>query len=281
MLRHLIVGFSILQASLMVAITSSQAFDDSKYPDWSGQWVRVNDGGPPRYDPSKPGRKQDAPLKPEYRARHEASIKDQEAGGFGLDMSYACLPQGMPRQMSGQSPFEFLFSANTVHIIFENSTIQRPRRIYTDGREWPKDLEPTFTGYSLGKWSDLDGDGVYDTLEVETRNIRSPRTWDNSGMPMADDNGAVIKERLYLDKANPHLLRNEITTTDNSLTQSWAALKQYRRVSRPAWVEHNCTEGNPHVGIGKEVYFLSGDGRLMPTRKGQEPPDLTFFKNSR
>ena len=36
----------------------------------------------PRYDPSKPIRAQQAPLKPEYRARHEASMRDQDAGGF-------------------------------------------------------------------------------------------------------------------------------------------------------------------------------------------------------
>jgi hypothetical protein len=37
-----------------------------------------------------------------------------------------------------------------------------PRRIYTDGRDWPKDLDPTFTGYSIGKWIDEDGDDRFD-----------------------------------------------------------------------------------------------------------------------
>jgi hypothetical protein len=33
-----------------------------------------------------------------------------------------------------------------------------------------------------------------------------------------------------------------------------------------------------HVAIGKEAYFLSAEGLLMPVRKGQEPPDLRYFK---
>jgi len=33
--------------------------------------------------------------------------------------------------------------------------------------------------------------------------------------------------------------------------------------------------------IGKENYFLSGDGFLMPARKDQAPPDLRYFKPTR
>jgi len=43
------------------------------------------------------------------------------------------------------------------------------------------------------------------------------------------------------------------------------------------WTENNCTEGNDNIAIGDEVYLLSGDGRLMPIRKGQKPPDLSYF----
>jgi hypothetical protein len=34
-------------------------------------------------------------------------------------------------------------------------------------------LEPRYLGYSIGKWLDTDGDGRYDTLEVETRGMPS------------------------------------------------------------------------------------------------------------
>jgi hypothetical protein len=34
------------------------------------------------------------------------------------------------------------------------------------------------------------------------------------------------------------------------------------------------------VSIGKENYFMSGDGMLMPSRKNQPPPDLRYFKQT-
>jgi hypothetical protein len=46
------------------------------------------------------------------------------------------------------------------------------------------------------------------------------------------------------------------------------------------WSENNCTEGNMHVVVGSENYFLSADGHLMPARKDQQPPDLRYFKKT-
>jgi hypothetical protein len=34
------------------------------------------------------------------------------------------------------------------------------------------------------------------------------------------------------------------------------------------------------VQIGKDAYFLSADGLLMPVKKDQAPPDLRYFKSS-
>ena len=136
MLRNAIASMA-LAAALALPASGADAFDETKYPDWSGQWGRVPDGGPPRYDTTKPLRAQQAPMKPEYRALHEASMEDQDAGGVGLDLAVHCIPQGMPRQMSGVSPMEFLISPTVTHILFELMSITT-RRIYTDGRDWPR-----------------------------------------------------------------------------------------------------------------------------------------------
>jgi hypothetical protein len=44
--------------------------------------------------------------------------------------------------------------------------------------------------------------------------------------------------------------------------------------------EEVCAENNAHVSVGKEDYYVSSDGYLMPVRKGQPPPDLRYFKRS-
>jgi hypothetical protein len=89
-----------------------------------------------------------------------------------------------------------------------------------------------------------------------------------------------VKERIYLDRANPDILHDEITTIDNALTRPWAVTKNYRRDRNPIWIESICMEANPHIRIGKENYMLSADGYLMPTKKNQQPPDLKYFSQS-
>ena len=87
---------------------------------------------------------------------------------------------------------------------------------------------------------------------------------------------------MYLDKTDNAMLRNEVTTIDNALTRPWTVMKTYRRdlSPKPIWLEYVCAEGNHHVVVGNQNYYVSGDGFLMPSRKGQEPPDLRYFKGS-
>jgi len=173
---------------------------------------------------------------------------------------------------------------DTTHILIEH--IHDSRRIHTDGRDWPEDMDanPMFAGYSIGKWIDEDGDGRYDVLVVETRGLKNPRTYDASGIPFHEDGRTIIKEKIYLDKADPSLLHDEITTIDNALTRPWTVVKNYRRVvtNKPIWWREDiCAENNVHVVVGKEDYFLSADGFLMPIKKDQPPPDLRYFNRSR
>jgi len=185
----------------------------------------------------------------------------------------------MPRQATSGFPIELVITPKTTYFLYESS-FSTTRRIFTDGRDWPKDEEPTFAGYSIGKWIDTDRDGRYDLLEIETRNMKGPRAFDNSGIPLHQDNETVVKERIFADKANPDLLHNELTTFDHALTRPWTVMKNYRRDRKETWPEDNCSENNNHIEIGKEGYFLSADGYLMPTKKDQKPPDLRYFKQS-
>jgi hypothetical protein len=274
------IAATALATVLLVAVPVARAHDESKFPDWSGQWRRT-ETGTPRYDPSKPADRQQAPLTEEYRKIHEASMADQAKGGQGLYISSVkCIPMGMPYQMGIFFPFEFVVTAKTTFVLYEPMTSQ-PRRIYTDGRDWSKNPDPTFTGYSIGKWIDQDGDGKYDVLEVETRHMRVPRTFEQSGISFHEDGQGIIKERFYLDKADPNILINEMTTIDNALTRPWSVVKKYKREPNVVWVENNCTEGNYDVVIGKEQYLLSGDGHLMPVKKDQPAPDLKYFNQER
>jgi hypothetical protein len=281
-----VLGAITIAAALGAAIAGADAFDDAIYPNLEGQWTRAivpGAVGQPTFDPSKPpGRGQQAPLTPEYQAIFEANLRDQAAGGHGDTQWYRCLPNGMPAIMTVFQPMEIVVTPATTYIRIDQ-TQDSHRRIFTDGRDWPAEVEPAFDGYSIGKWIDQDGDGRYDMLEVETRHLKGPRVYDASGLPFHRDNQTIIKERLYLDRTDPNLLHDELTVIDHALTRPWTVHKHYRRSPNPQpdWPEYVCAAANPHVHIGKESYFLSAEGILMPTRKGQEPPDLRYFTRTR
>src|SRR5262249_20966921 len=254
------VGAMAFAAALVTRVADAQVFDHSKYPDLRGQWTRLRIPGvvgQPSYDPTKSeGKAQQAPLTPEYQAIHEASIADQKAGGQGSDPTYLCIPPGMPRLMNLYDPMEIVITPETTYLLIEY--IRDSRRIYTDGRDWPKDFDPTFAGYSIGQWLDEDGDGNYDVLAVETRFLKGPRALDATGLPLHSDNKTIVKERIFPDKADRNKLYDEITTIDNAFTRPWTITKTYLRAQtqRPLWREAVCAENNVHVVIGGHNYML-------------------------
>ena len=85
-----------LAAALIVANAAASAHDESKYPDWTGQWRRPPGVGI-QWDPSKPlGPTQQAPLTPKYQKIFEASLADQKAA-CGASLRGA-KPRGKPAE---------------------------------------------------------------------------------------------------------------------------------------------------------------------------------------
>jgi hypothetical protein len=282
-----LVGSIALTAAMGLSIAGVAAFDEAKYPDWKGQWSRLQTlrerASPnPSFDPNKfQGLAQEAPLTPEYQAILEASLADQAAGGAGRDRDYVCFSAGMPRMMNVYSTMEIIVMPEVTHILM--GFLHETRRIFTDGRGWPQDIEPSVAGYSIGQWIDADGSGRYDLLEVETREFKGLRTLDSTGLPLHEDNQSIIKERIYSDKTDRDILHDEITVIDHAFTRPWTVMKDYRRSkeARPQWRDSVCVEENQHVRIGNDSYMLSADGLLMPAKKDQPPPDLRYFNPPR
>ena len=272
-------GAIFLVAALWSQRRSAQIVDMGKFPDWGGQWRRVP-RRPPRYDPSKPnGLGQQAPLTPEAQTKLEASLKDQAAGGQGLDVTYKCIPTGMPRMMSGVFPHEFVFTPDTTFLLFE-FMINAPRRIYTDGRAWPQDL------------GEADLRRVLDRQVARYRRRRPLSTsWTSrraaSVHPAPSTRPASRCRRRQRRREGALLPRQgqsrnhpcrDRRRANSSLTRPWTATKNFRRSRNVLWTENNCTEGNNHVEIGNENYYLSGDGYLMPARKTNRRPTCAISR---
>ena len=276
--KSMICLIALATAVIAPPVAAQQPFDESRYPDFAGQWEGMGRLGV--FDQTKPpGRGQQAPLTPEYQAKFEANLADVAKGGFGDDPVYNCIPEGMPRATTLVLPMEIVVTRNTTYMLMEYLSMLR--RIYTDGRAFPTDEDPSWMGYSIGKWVEPDASGRFTTLEVETRNLKNPRTFDPSGIPVHEDGQTIVKERFYLDKANQDILHDEVTVYDHALTHPWTVLKTMKREKKPIWVESICGEGNVHVNIGGQHYMLNGDSELMPTMKDQPPPSLKHFNQTK
>jgi len=278
-----VVGLALLH------LHGADASDGSKYSELNGRWVRVGSpnwvqpAGTPEFHPTYDPRMYLPPpaglLTPEYQAIFDANRADQAAGGVGEVPSTFCIPQGMPMMMDLYDPMEIIVTSDITYILISHVN-DSYRRIYTDGRDWPADVQRTFAGYSIGRWIDEPSNGRYNVLEVETRYFRGPRAYDATGLPLARDNQSIIKERIHLDKTNSNVIYDDITVYDHALTRPWTITRKAVRDPnpRPAWRTEECPADNSWVRIGKDAYYLSADGNLMPTKKGQPPPNLKYFK---
>jgi hypothetical protein len=148
-------------------------------PDLSGIWhlvptkkslARHSDVGPNLLDFIPDGA--DIPFLPEG-----ATLYQQRSEKLGAGRpSEHCLPHGIPDAMS-ISDFKLVQNPGLTLILYEE--FNHYRQIFTDGRPFPKDLEPAWFGSSVGKW---DGD----TFVVETRGFNDKSWLDDYGHPHSD-----------------------------------------------------------------------------------------------
>jgi hypothetical protein len=105
-----------------------------------------------------------------YRERQENLGKDRPSG--------RCLPHSVTDFDAHHMPKKVIQTAGLVVILFES--YHSFRQIFTDGRPLPKDREPAWFGYSVGRWEG-------DTLVVDTVGINE-KTWlDDGGHPHSDE----------------------------------------------------------------------------------------------
>src|SRR5580692_1621822 len=120
---------------------------------------------------------EDAPIRPDA-----AALFRQRAKNFSTASPLShCLPEGMPLVEMAPAPYKIVQTPGLTLMLYERDTTYR--QVYTDGRKLPDDPQPSWLGYSVGKW---DGD----TLVVETVGFND-RGW-------LDARGHTHSEALHL-----------------------------------------------------------------------------------
>jgi len=123
----------------------------------------------------------------------EALVKQHESVLHGDDLLVQCLPEGVPRiNMSASRgmphPFKIVQTPALVVLLYETSGNQTFRQVFLDGRPLPKDPQPTWLGYSVGRW---DGDA----LVIDTTGFNG-RAWIDTGKGHPQTEEARVTERI-------------------------------------------------------------------------------------
>jgi len=152
-----------------------------------------------------------------------------------------CLPMGLFMDHSNRSPRKIVQISGLVVILYEKSFAYR--QIFTDGRSLPADPQPSFYGYSSGKWEG-------DTLVVRTVGLRDDGWADEEGTPVTE--AARVTERLQ--RPNFGRLEIEVTVDDTkAYTAPWTVrLSQHIKLDTDL-LEYVCRENEkdaPHI-VGK------------------------------
>jgi hypothetical protein len=179
--------------------------------DLSGVWV---ERGRPRAS-LLTNMQQEPPLtawgKAQFKAAKSADQKKQSGGAGVSDPHKYCDPIGVPRADLTDRPIEIVETPEEVFIFYEED--HSWRQIYMDGRALPEGPDPSYLGYSVGKW---DGN----TLVVDTVGLND-KTWlDGAGHPHSDALHVVERFR----RAGADALQVSLTIEDpKAYSKSWTS----------------------------------------------------------
>lgn len=150
-----------------------------------------------------------------------------------------CLPQGVPKINMAPVPFKIVQTETLVVLVYEAFNLWR--QVFVDSRDFAEDLNPSWLGYSKGRWEG-------DELVVETRGLNGRQWLDHGGLPASDK--LVVTERFR----RPAFGRLEIEITINDptyYTRPWTATVQPRLTLGTELLEFICNENersSAHMG---------------------------------
>lgn len=185
-----------------------------------------------------------ADLKPDevpFQPWAAALYKERRANQGRDDPNNLCLPSGVPEKDAVTSPFKIMQFPGEMVILYESRTIFR--EIFTDGRPLPKDPNPTWQGYSIGRWEG-------DDFVVETNGLNNKIWMDTNGHPLTE--AAHITERFR--RHDYGHMDIQITIDDpKAYTKPWTITENPELLADTDLLESVCEENNKDAShiVGK------------------------------
>jgi len=217
---------------LLAAATYAQVprLPDGK-PDLSGVWERPY---VPDMSRNAANQKGTSPLP--FTPSGADTFKSYDPAKF--DYTGRCLPQGLTRSMNSPFPIQIVQTPAVFAVLYEAWNVFHV--VPTDGRGFPKDMDPTWMGTSIGHW---DGD----TLVVETTGFNGKTNLDTVGHPHSDQ--MHVTERYTRTDAT-HITYEVIIDDPKTYAKQWNNVRTF--TLRKDWdiMEYSCMENNKDLTEG-------------------------------
>ncbi len=172
-----------------------------------------------------------------YQPWAEKLYKERRANESREDPTANCIVGGVPRSDLVPYPFKVLHRPGLTVILYE--AVHSYRQIFSDGRDFPMDMNPSWFGYSKAKWEG-------DTYVVETRGFNDRGWLDNFGKPATD---ALYVVEKFRRKDFGHM-DIEITIDDKkAYTKPWTVTLPLILKPDTELLEYICNENNKYFDI--------------------------------
>ena len=149
-----------------------------------------------------------------------------------LDPDANCLPQGVPKIAAAPAPWKIVQTPDLIVVVHEAFNLWR--QIFLDGRRLADDVNPTWMGYSTGRWEG-------DTLVVDTGGFNGKAWLDQLGRPTTEELHVIERYR----RTSFGHMEIEVTIDDpGAYTEPWTINQDYNLMLGTELLEFICNENN-------------------------------------
>jgi hypothetical protein len=172
-----------------------------------------------------------------YQPWAEALYKTRVANDFKDDPTSNCIVGGVPRSDFVPYPLKILEHADQITILYE--AVHSFRQIFTDGRALPKDPNPQWFGYSVGRWQG-------DVFVVESAGFNDNVWLDNAGRPAGES--LRVTER-FIRRSFGRMEIEVLIDDPKTYTRPWTVTERLTLMPDTEMLEYMCTENNRYFKL--------------------------------
>jgi hypothetical protein len=202
---------TFLAAGIALAALPALAHAQAGHPNFTGAWTVT-----PYTGALKPADGKDIPFKPEFKAQYDKHLAAAKAGDKKWDPAGECLPEGLPRIMIINEPFEILQRDKGVYFVAQNRV---PWKAFF-GEQLPADPDPFYMGYSVARW---DGN----TLVIDSSGFRDLTMLDDKGIPHTEQ--LKVESKFNLGADGKTMTATYTITDPGAFTRPWTAKASFAK----------------------------------------------------